>query len=199
VQPLHVQLPVEVVGERVRLRPYREGDGAALWEAVDESREHLSRWMPWVHEYGSPADAEAFARRAQAKWLVREDLVVGIFERDGPRLLGGSGLHRIDWSLRSFEIGYWIRATAESRGYVSEAVQLLTSLAFEQLEAHRVEIRIDPRNTRSRAVAERTGFVLEGCLRSCVMDSDGQPADRLVFSMTRQDYAPGRARRPVSR
>ena len=60
-------------------------------------------------------------------------------ERGG--LLGGTGLHRIDCELRRFEIGFWIRASAEGQGYVSEAVQAMTALAFDQLDARRVQIR----------------------------------------------------------
>ena len=68
-------------------------------------------------------------------------------------------------------------------------MRLLTRLAFEDLEARRVEISCDPRNDRSRRVAERLGFVLEGRLRSIMLDTAGQPRDQLVFSLIPDDYA----------
>jgi ribosomal-protein-serine acetyltransferase len=186
--PLPIDLPERVEGERVVLQPYRPEDAPALWEAIEESREHLAPWMPWVHETHSINDVREFIVRARARWLLREDLTIGIFERSTGRYLGGSGLHRFDWSIRSFEIGYWIRRTAEGRGFVREAVQLLTRLAFDMLGANRVEIRMDPRNVRSRNVAEHLGYVLEGNLRNCSTDTAGLPADRHVFALTPADY-----------
>src|SRR5690606_11812221 len=73
--------------------------------------------------------------------------------------------HRMDWAVRSFEIGYWIRKDAEGQGIVTEAVNAITRYAFEQLQARRVETRFETENLRSRAVAERLGYDLDGCLR----------------------------------
>ena len=185
--PILIDIPEEVIGFRVLLRPYRPEDAAALWEAIQESLEHLAPWMPWVHDYHSLDVARAYVARARARWLLREDLAVGIFRRDGG-FLGGSGLHRMNWTLRTFEIGYWIRKSAEGQGYVTETVQFLTRLAFDLLQANRVEIRMDPENIRSRRVPERLGFVLEGTLRMIGPGPDGQPTDRHVFALIPEEY-----------
>ena len=186
--PLLIALPDELDGPRVRLRPYCPDDAVALWEAVQESREQLAPWMPWVHDYQALDDAREFVIRAQARWQLREDLGVAIVERATGRLLGGSGLHRMNWPLRTFEIGYWLHAGAEGHGFVSEAVQLLTRLAFDTLDANRVEIRMDTRNERSRRVAERLGFVLEGTLRRVAADVQGRPTDIHVYALLPDEY-----------
>jgi RimJ/RimL family protein N-acetyltransferase len=183
-----IELPARLVGPRVVLRPYDEADAASLWEAVDESRAHLAPWMPWVSAYEAPEDALVFVRQFRAKWITRDDLIVGIFDGADGRLLGGSGLHRIDWQIRRFEIGYWLRQSAEGYGYVTETVQLLTRMAFEDLAANRVEIRVDAQNSRSRSVPDRLGFHLEGCLRQFLPDTDGHPSDILIFSMLREEF-----------
>jgi RimJ/RimL family protein N-acetyltransferase len=170
------------------VRPFGPEDAVPLFEAVEESRPHLAPWLPWAHQHRTIDDARAFVRRAQALWLLREDLPVGVFERAGGRLLGGSGLHRIDWQLRSFEIGYWLRRSAEGHGYMIEAVGLLTRPAFEQLGANRVEIRMDPANVRSQHVAERAGYVHEGTLRRCAPGPNDVPTDRRVYALIPDDY-----------
>ena len=187
-QPILVEVPEELHGERIVVRPYRREDAVALWDAVQESREHLAPWLPWVQGYRSLDDARAYVARAHARWELREDMAYGIFAREDGRLLGGTGLHDIDWSLRTFEIGYWIRRTAVGRGYVSEAVQALTRLAFEQLGANRVQIRIQPRNERSRCVAEGLGFLLEGTLRRSAPGVDGTARDMHVYALIPEDY-----------
>ncbi|MDQ3810395.1 MAG: GNAT family N-acetyltransferase [Chloroflexota bacterium] len=188
-QPVRIDLPDELLGPRVRLRPYDEADAPRLWQAIDSSREHLAAWLPWVGTYGTPDDARAEARRLRARWLLRDDLVVGIFDRASGELLGGSGLSRIDWQIRRFEIGYWLRQSALGHGYITEAVEVLTRFAFDQLGAQRVLIRMDARNTRSRAVPERLGFVYEGCLRNELADVHGNPRPIDVFALIPEDYA----------
>lgn len=186
--PILTPLPDQLTGPHVLVRPFREGDAQSLWEAVDESREHLRPWLPWVDVYSSVADARISIARFQARWLLREDLVVGVFEHGSGRLLGGSGLHRIDWEARTFEIGYWLRSSAEGRGYMSEAVQLLTILAFDHLQGNRVEIRMDTRNGRSRRIPERLGFVHEGTLRDNALAVDGSLRSSHIYALTADDY-----------
>jgi len=184
-----IDVPEEIRGPRVLLRPLRQDDAPALWEALERSREHLAPWLPWVQDLRTVEDARAAVDRLRARWLSREDLSVAIFDRETGRLLGGTGLHRIDWTARSFEIGYWIRRDAQGQGYVTEAVQLLVRLAFEHLGATRVEIRVDPRNVRSVQIPERLGFVLERTRREHASDPGSPPSVRWVFSLIPEEYA----------
>ena len=191
--PILIDLPDRVVSDRVVLRPYRSGDGAKLFEAVDESRQHILPWMPWGPGHQTPDDSENLARTWRAKWELREDLAMGMWDRATGRFLGGTGLHRIDWQVRSFEIGYWIRKSAEGNGYVTESVQLLNRLAFETLKANRVFIRCAAQNLRSANVAKRAGFIYEGALRNSIVDAEGSLHDALVFSLIPDDLDPLRA------
>jgi len=187
-RPILIDIPAVVEGPRILLRPWRRGDGPALWDAIDSSRDHLAPWMPWVDDTRNSDDAEEYAIRAGARWHLREDLAVGIFDRETSRVLGGSGLHRIEWTIRRFEIGYWVRADAEGHGYASETAQLLTRLAFDDLGACRVEIRMDTRNERSRRVPERLGYTLEATLRQAMAAPDGTPVDVHVFALLADQY-----------
>ena len=188
VDPILLELPEALDGPRVRLRPYRPADATAYWAAVEESRAHLGGWLPWVSRFRAEADARAYVAEVAARWLLREDLTAGVFERASGRLLGGAGLHRIDWELRSFDVGYWLRASAEGRGYMREALALLTRLAFEVLGANRVQVRMDVANARSRAVAEACGFAWEGTLRNCYLGPAGRPVDQHVLALVPAAY-----------
>ena len=178
----------ELRGPRVVVRPYRLEDADALFAAVAESRQHIWPWMPWGDQHQTVDDSRDFILRTQAKWLLREDMNVGFFEASSERYLGGSGLHPRGWDVPAFEIGYWIRASAEGHGYVAETVRLLADFAFESLGAQRVMIRCDARNTRSAAVAERLGFVREARLRNEVRThTDSALRDTLIFSLIPSD------------
>ncbi len=108
---------------------------------------------------------------------------MGMWNIESQRYLGGLGLHPREpdgWDVPAFSIGYWVRASEQGRGYVTEVVRLLTAYVFEVLQAQRIEIVCDARNTRSIAVVERVGFVREGRLRNLWRRADGTLADEVV-------------------
>jgi RimJ/RimL family protein N-acetyltransferase len=186
VDPILIDVPERLEGERTVLLAPRAGLGAEMAIVLAQSLSHLRPWMPWAQEAPSAESSEVVVRRMQADFVARRDLCFQIYARkpDGSagRMLGGTGLHRIDWAVRKFEIGYWIRPEAAGQGHVSEAVRLLAALAFDRLGARRVEIRCDARNLKSRAVAERCGFTLEGVLRCDALGVDGQSRDTAVYA-----------------
>jgi len=186
--PILFDIPEEVSAERIVVRRYRPGDGDNLFAAVDESREHILPWMPWGPGHQTVEDSERLIRGWNAKWTLREDLPMGIFEKETGRFIGGTGLHRIDWNIGSFEIGYWVRKSAAGKGYVTDAVKLLTALAFDKLKANRVFIRCAAENLKSAGVAKRAGYVYEGLIRNSVKDADGQLHDILMFSLIPDDW-----------
>jgi ribosomal-protein-alanine N-acetyltransferase len=64
--------------------------------------------------------------------------------------------------LMSCVIGYGMAPEAVGSGFMSEAIDRIVRVGFEELGLHRLEINIIPRNARSIAVAERCGFECEG-------------------------------------
>jgi RimJ/RimL family protein N-acetyltransferase len=188
MEPLLEPVPERIETDRLILRVARSGDAGALNAAVCESLDDLRVYMPWAQTAPSLAQSEADCRRMQGKFLLRDDLAMFVFERraDGSEgdFIGGSGLHRIDWQVRRFEIGYWCRSTRQGQGYVTEVVKALTRFAFAELQARRVEVRMDDGNVRSWKVAERAGFALEGLLRSDSLNPLGEPRDTRVYALT---------------
>lgn len=177
----------ELCGERVTVRPYRASDAQALKEAVDESREYIRPWLPFADEHQTVEESRDWIIKQEAQWLLRENMIVSVWENATSRFLGGSGMHIPNWEARHFEIGYWLRPSAAGHGYMTEAVQLLTDYAFEHLAANRVQIRCDERNVRSAAIPRRLGFVLDGLMRDDRIAPDGQLSGTLIFSLIRKD------------
>ena len=188
LNPILLDIPNELPGERIVLRPFRDEDASDLWNAVEASREHLKPWMPWVNDHVSVDFSREYVRRMQAKWVLREDLPMGLWRKEDKQLLGATGLHRFDWSIPSMEIGYWIRPEAQGHGYVTEAVKLVTRFAFDHLCAERVTIFCNSKNLRSAGVPPRAGFVHEATMRQERRDTDGNLRDSELFALTRADF-----------
>ncbi len=187
-KPMLLEIPDSFQTERLIIRAPRAGDGAAVNEAVRESLAHLRPWMPWADHEPTVDESEESVRRGAARWILREDLWLLLFRKSDGMYVGGSGLHRMNWSIPSFEIGYWVRKSLEGQGYVSEAVAGITDIAFMAISAERVEIRCDTRNERSAAVARRAGYSLEATLHHDARNTDGELRDSYVFGMTLNQY-----------
>src|SRR5262249_2705803 len=103
--------------------------------------------------------------------------------RESGEFVGATGLHRIDWQVPKFEIGYWCRTSLVGRGYVTEAVAELVRFTFDTLNAARIEIRTDVNNIRSYRIAERLGFTLDCIFRRDARTAQGTLRDTRVYSL----------------
>lgn len=177
----------ELRGERVRVRPYRESDAEALHDAIDESRDHVRPWLPFADQHQTVDETRDWIIRTTAAWLLRESLECSVWDAATGRYLGGLGLHPHNWELGYFEIGYWLRASAQGHGYIGEAVKLVGDYVFTSLGARRLEIRCDSRNRRSAGVAERLGFTREASLRNERRAPDGSLRTTLIYGLLDTD------------
>lgn len=188
-KPILRDVPEGFTTERLLIRVPRPGDGSALFAAVMESMEELQPWMPWATQTNTVEDSEEVVRRAAARYQAREDFMLLLWHKTNGWLVGASGLHRAQWSVPSFEIGYWIRTTVSGHGYVTEAVLGIAGFAFKYLDAERLEIRCDEKNGRSAAVARRAGFTLEGILRHNERHhASGDLRNTMVFACLRSEF-----------
>ncbi|MFZ3588549.1 GNAT family N-acetyltransferase [Bacillus sp. DJP31] len=173
MNPILLDFPNEFTTERLLIRSPLPGDGKAVHEAIMVSRAELKKWLPFAVNDQSINQVEENIRESHVKFLKREDLRMLIFHKETGEFIGSTGLHRIDWDVPRFEIGYWLDTRHGGKGYMIEAAVGLTSFAFNELKARRVEIRVDTRNVKSRAIPEKLGFELEGIIRNDGLAVDG--------------------------
>ena len=187
--PILLDFPDSFETERLLIRSPRPGDGGSLRDALADSLPELQQWLPWANApLASLEECEANCRRAYYQFKAREDLRLHLYLKGTNVQIGGSGLHRIDWTVPRFEIGYWLRTPYVGQGYMTEAVAGITEFAFATLGARRVEIMCDALNGRSAAIPPRVGFTLEGRLRNHKLDGQtGRLRDTLVFSRIDSD------------
>jgi RimJ/RimL family protein N-acetyltransferase len=176
------ELPGQLDTPRLVIRVARPGDGPVFNQAVLESLPELAPWLGWVTPPPTLQESELNCRRAHARWLLNEDLMAFFFLRDGGTLVGGSGLHKADWRLRQFEVGYWARTRHAGSGLMTEGVRALADHALRELGASRVFLTTDDRNNRSWRLAERAGFQLEGVLHNERLDQAGNLRNTRVYA-----------------
>jgi RimJ/RimL family protein N-acetyltransferase len=177
-----------IVTKRLVVRCWDPSDASRVKESVDASLEHLRPWMPWA--MAEPTDLSArilWLRKSRGEFDLGVDFTYGIFDRDETMVIGGTGLHtRLGPQAR--EIGYWIRMDRAGQGLATEVAAALTRVAFVVDGVTRVEIRCDPRNTRSAAIPRKLGYQHEATLRRRILGSDGQPRDAMIWTLLSDEF-----------
>ena len=146
-----------LVEDGLELRVPEEGDSEELFLKIDENRQYLREWLPWLDDVKSVEEEAAAIRQ-------------GAYSENGCMyliLLGGSivgtvGLNSIDWVNRRFTIGYWLSEDSTGNGIVTKCCSRIIDHCFNDLDLHRATILVAVENSISRAVPERLGMSLEG-------------------------------------
>jgi ribosomal-protein-alanine N-acetyltransferase len=90
-------------------------------------------------------------------------------------------------AMQSATIGYWIDRARAGRSLMSESIVVLMQFAFEELNLHRLEICIIPRNSNSRRVVEKLDLREEGTAQR-FLEINGAWEDHVRFGFTIEEW-----------
>jgi [ribosomal protein S5]-alanine N-acetyltransferase len=176
--------PIEIKGHEIVLHPLRFRDRAQWNRVRAENRDWLSPWEATIPKSGEESYMQLPSFFEMVKILNTEarngrSFSFAIWHQS--QLIGQITLGGVMYgAMRGGHIGYWIDRNFANRGYTTQAVEILTQYAFEELKLHRLEINLRPENASSRRVAEKAGYVFEG-ERPRYLHIDGQWRDHITF------------------
>ncbi|GGX90230.1 GNAT family N-acetyltransferase [Streptomyces fructofermentans] len=174
--------PVTLTSARLLLRTVGAHDTDAVYDAAQDP--DIQRWTTIPSPYLREHAAGFTEQMVPDGWADGSMFTFGVFLPFGGELAGMLGI-----TMRSLgvgEIGFWTTKEHRGNGYISEAVLTASRWAFTRLAIDRVEWRAEVGNAGSRAVAERTGFTIEGTLRSAI-NNKGVRRDCWVGSLLPSD------------
>lgn len=186
--PILIDIPNQFESRRLILRTPREGDSRIVFPAIEETRETLRRWIPWSPPAKTMEEAEEDLREAIASVQMRRSIRFLVFNQENGEFIGQALFHSFNWKIPRCEIGYWVRASKQNQGYMTEAVERMTSFGFEVLKMARIDIHCDTENIASYRVAEKAGYVREGVLRNHRRNIKRELADTVVYAVIPDDW-----------
>ena len=116
--------------------------------------------------------------------------VWGVFDADAAGLLGTISLFDIDMRNTSAEIGYRVAPWARGKGVATAALQSVADWAFGTLGLTRLQLLHGLENAASCRVAQKSGFRLEGVLRSSYRYGDEELHDEHLHARLSSDPTP---------
>lgn len=169
----------------LRLMLWDERDAETIFNTVDENREFLDPFLPWVAATRSAQDSLEFVRNARQRFANSTSLACGIWLDQ--RLAGAVELFTVRNQHSTGELGYWLAEWATGRGIMTRSCRALIDFGFNKRGYNRIVIRFVPENVASRRIAERLGFTQEGVARQAYKMHDGLH-DLVTYSLLRSEW-----------
>jgi RimJ/RimL family protein N-acetyltransferase len=169
-------------GQRCTLRRWRTDDAASLVRHANNVNvaKHLRDRFP--HPY-TASDAHAFLKMASTA----DPQTNFAIEVDGEASGGLGFVPGTDVERYSAEVGYWLGEGCWGRGIVTDALEVFTRYAFDELLFLRLFALPLTTNAASIRVLEKSGYQFEGVLRSsCV--KYGEPRDQAIYARVNEQW-----------
>jgi RimJ/RimL family protein N-acetyltransferase len=176
--------PVVLEGRAVRLEPLAAAHVEALVEAAEPS---VFRWT--VEANDTPDLVRSHLERAMAAAAEGSIVAFATVERASGRPIGSTRFLAIDRRHRHLEIGWtWLTPRLQGRGFNDEAKLLQLTHAFEVLHCHRVELKTDSLNERSRGALSAIGATFEGIFRNHMIMPSGRLRHSAWYSVIDDEW-----------
>jgi len=182
--PPPIDVPMPIRSPRLLIRPKQHGDGAPAVAAISETWNELHQWMDWAENLSDfTADQQELRISDQiANFLSRQELnLLGLEVATGQPVIWCS-FYDIDWQARECYTGFWVRKSAQRRGFATEATNALLRYAFAALSMRRVHITHSQGNIASRRIVQKLGFTPECVLPDGNLLPGGRVADKHCYS-----------------
>lgn len=176
---------MQLEGAKIILRKFKIEDAEQVYQNV---REPSGR--PWAYAIKDPyslKDAADWIEKTHKDFETREAFQFAVVLKETGEVIGGAGIHSINWDNRKAEVGYLIRKQDRGKGYATETARLLLDHAFKDLQLNKIGARMFTENTPSQKIVEKCGFTLEGTFRK-ERFKDGIYYDELRYAILHSEY-----------
>lgn len=139
---------------------------------VLRNKDFLEKWETEKNENYFTLDYQKMSlKRDLDNFKLEKSLKFWIFKKNNKkRIIGSISLDNIiRGPFQSCFLGYKLDKDELNKGYMTEAVEKIVEIAFNNYGLHRIEANIMPRNIASIRVVEKLGFYNEGLAKKYIL------------------------------
>ena len=145
------------ISKDIYLTQLKVSDASALYQAVELSRDNLSKYLPWVKNVVDHASAESYIdSRLNNESEGAEWFVITFKNKFG----GVFGIKSINPDLCACELGYWLSNYALGNQVVGKILDVVIPYLANKKRVRVVEFHCLESNVASVKIVERTGATL---------------------------------------
>jgi len=173
--------------QRVLLRHLLQKDAQSLYKNVGADPE-IFQWMTFAGPTNLQ-DYENLIARLIKESETDQRKSFAVVLKENQEVIGHTSFMDYQARNKSVEIGTTFYAKKYWRSFVnSECKLMLLTEAFEVQKLHRVTLKTDGKNERSKSAILRIGAIYEGALRENMQRPDGSWRDTAYFSILENQW-----------
>jgi len=173
------------VDTEIELRQLDQSDSVDIFNTIDNQRDYLGKWLPFVAYTKEISDTEKFVNSVVNAPEDRFEYVFAI--RKFNEFIGLIGFKDTDKQNKKTEIGYWLSEKYQKQGIVTKSVDKLCDFAFNKQGINRIQIKCAVENMSSKNIPKKLGFKFEGIERQGELLTGDFYTDLEVYSKLRLD------------
>ncbi len=151
------------IDDKIRIELIEEKHTQSIFNMVNENRNHLRPWLPFVDRMQTVEFTQNFVNGTMQRNKEGIEYAFVIFSND--EMVGRVGVYKIDNQNSIGEIGYWIIENSQGNGIVTKCCKALIDFCFNELKLNRIEIKCGIENFKSKTIPEKLNFTKEGVIR----------------------------------
>lgn len=173
------------VDPEIEIRTLQRSDATAIFNIIDQERDYLGKWLPFVANTNEVDDVLEFIDYVTNLPKELLDFPFAI-EKNGT-LVGLIHLKSTDVLNRKTEVGYWLSEKFQKQGIITKTLTRLCDFAFNELDLNRIQLKCGVGNTASSNIPKKLGFTFEGIERDGELLSDNSFINVEVYSKLQSD------------
>jgi ribosomal-protein-serine acetyltransferase len=173
------------VEENIELHLTSEKFAKELFQAIDNNRIHLSKFLPWVGNMQAEENVRQYLIRCETLQQEKKEIsFIILYEK---AVVGRIGIHHLSYENKTGAIGYWLSKDAAGKGIITKSCVKLLDYGFEEMQLNRIEIKAAVKNFKSQAIPEKLKFTKEGILRQAEI-VNGEYLDLFIYAMLKDEW-----------
>ncbi len=173
------------VDENIKLEITSPKFALELYNVIDNNRNHLSEFLPWIVNVQSEQDFRLYLENCEHLYEEKKEVSFIILFNENP--VGRIGLHHLHQQNKIGSIGYWLDKNAEGKGIVTKSCIKLIDYGFRKIHLNRIEVKAAVKNSRSQVIPENLNFKKEGILRQAEFVNN-EFIDLFIYSMLKDEW-----------
>ena len=173
------------INTEIELKQLEASDAKAIFKTINNQRNYLGRWLPFVEYTHEISDTEKYVDSIINAPKDQFEYVFTIQKHN--KFIGLIGFKDTDKQNKKTEIGYWLSEKYQKQGIMTQSVEKLCRFAFKKYEINRIQIKCAVGNIPSKKIPQRLGFKFEGIERQGVLLSKNNYTDMEIYSKLKSD------------
>lgn len=153
-------MKTKLSGQKIILRPLSGSDAEKMHEYSKEPK--LNKYSGPYKASKSIEDAREYIKECNEKLKEGVSYHFGIYIKNNEEFVGVIGFFDLDKESKKGELGFWVAKDFWNKGYMSEAVDLITRFIFKELRYKKIYSIFHELNKSVERILQKVGYEKEG-------------------------------------